>query len=128
MKTNLALGTSMLVYSLLLASGNALAHCDTLDGPVARAAHAALDTGNVNVALIWVNEEDEMELRQAFASAQAVRKLSAPTATSLKRWRACTAWKRAHPILACSRRSLNSAPTPRTSRWNWNRWSRCYSL
>lgn len=52
----------------------AQAHCDTLDGPVVSAARQALDTGNVKLALVWVQEKDEAELRQAFQKASAARK------------------------------------------------------
>lgn len=41
-------------------------HCDTLDGPVVKAAKKALDTGTVNLVLPWVPEKAEDELRNAF--------------------------------------------------------------
>lgn len=41
-------------------------HCDTRDGPVVTAARRALETGNLNPALIWVPEEAEGEVREAF--------------------------------------------------------------
>jgi hypothetical protein len=59
-----------------------LAHCDGLDGPVVQAAQRALGTGNVNLALVWVQPEDEAEIRAAFGQAVSVRKLS-PTAATL---------------------------------------------
>lgn len=52
----------------------AQAHCDTLDGPVVEAGRKALDTGNPNLALIWVQKRDEGEIRHAFQQASAVRK------------------------------------------------------
>lgn len=52
----------------------AQAHCDTLDGPVVSAARQALDTGNVNLALVWVQARDEAELKRAFDKASAARK------------------------------------------------------
>jgi hypothetical protein len=57
----------------LLAFG--LGHCDGLDGPVVSLARRALDAGNVNLVLPWVREQDEAEVREAFAHALAVRKL-----------------------------------------------------
>ena len=54
----------------------ALAHCDGIDGPVVKAAQKALEKGNVNLALIWVQEKDEREITAAFRRAIAVRKLS----------------------------------------------------
>jgi hypothetical protein len=38
-------------------------HCDTRDGPVARAAMRALETRNLNYVLIWIPEESGGELR-----------------------------------------------------------------
>jgi hypothetical protein len=60
---------------LLLAPNRALGHCDGMDGPVVKAAQKALETGNVNLVLIWVQEADEPEVRKAFAQTMAVRKL-----------------------------------------------------
>jgi hypothetical protein len=53
------------------------AHCDTLDGPVVRAAKAALEKGDVNLVLIWVQKKHEAELKKAFEKTLAVRKQSA---------------------------------------------------
>ncbi len=50
-------------------------HCDTRDGPVVKAAGKALDTGNVNLILIWVPEEAENELKEAFEKTLRARKL-----------------------------------------------------
>lgn len=52
----------------------ALAHCDGLDGPVVKAARSALETGNVNLVLIWVQQKDEPEIRASFRQALVVRK------------------------------------------------------
>lgn len=60
----------------------ALAHCDGLDGPVVKAAKNALQTGNVNLVLIWVQQNDEPEIRAAFQQAILVRKQS-PEAQAL---------------------------------------------
>lgn len=60
----------------LIAPADALAHCDGMDGPVVRAAQKALETSNVNLALIWVQKEDEREINAAFQKAVAVRRLS----------------------------------------------------
>lgn len=50
-------------------------HCDTLDGPVVKAARRALERGNVNLILPWVPKDAEHELREAFAKALRARKL-----------------------------------------------------
>jgi hypothetical protein len=55
----------------------ARAHCDTMDGPVVKAAQKALEMGNVNLVLIWVRENDEPEIREAFARTVAVRRFGA---------------------------------------------------
>lgn len=55
-------------------SAPASAHCDTLDGPVVSAARKALETGNVNLVLVWVQKNDEAELRNAFQRTRNVRK------------------------------------------------------
>lgn len=72
----------LFVSLLLLLPGRALAHCDTMDGPVVKAAQKALATGDVNLVLIWVQKSDEAEVRAAFAQTLAVRKLS-PEAQAL---------------------------------------------
>jgi hypothetical protein len=51
-------------------------HCDTMNGPVVKAAQKALETGNVNLVLIWVQKKDEGEIRKAFEKTLAVRKLN----------------------------------------------------
>lgn len=50
-------------------------HCDTLDGPVVKAAKQALLTGNLNYVLIWVPQAAEKELKKAFEETLQVRKL-----------------------------------------------------
>lgn len=60
----------------LLASPRAGAHCDGLDGPVVKAAEAALEKGDVNFVLVWVQKDDEPEIRAAFDQTLKVRKLN----------------------------------------------------
>lgn len=61
---------------LLVGAEYAFAHCDGLDGPVVKAAQKALATNNVNLVLIWVQKENEPELKAAFRQTMAVRTLS----------------------------------------------------
>ena len=68
---------SIVAVGLLLGAGSAYAHCDSVDGPVAKAAQKALDTGNVNLALPYAPANAEAELRAAFAQSQKVRTLGA---------------------------------------------------
>jgi len=49
-------------------------HCDTRDGPVARAATKALETGNLNYVLIWIPKESEKELKSVFEKTLKARK------------------------------------------------------
>jgi hypothetical protein len=53
----------------------ALAHCDSLDGPVVSAARAALAEGDVDLVFIWVLPEQEQEIRDAFERTLRVRAL-----------------------------------------------------
>lgn len=64
-----------LALAVLLAPLPAIAHCDSLDGPVIKAARAAFTTGDVNLVLVWVQPKNEGEIRDAFRRAQEVRKL-----------------------------------------------------
>lgn len=65
-----------------LAPAPLLAHCDTLDGPVAVDAQKALAAGDVTPVLKWVRPDDEAAIRSAFADAVKVRNLS-PEAKAL---------------------------------------------
>jgi len=69
-------GFFVLFAALFLGASPARAHCDSLDGPVVKAAQRALETGNVNLVLIWVQKDDEPEVREAFERALTVRRLS----------------------------------------------------
>ena len=51
----------------MLFPGSAAAHCDTMDGPVVKAAQRALATRNVTLVLIWVEPAAEAEVRDAFS-------------------------------------------------------------
>jgi hypothetical protein len=69
------LWSAAILGSALLLATPASAHCDGLDGPVVGAARKALEAGDPNPVLIWVQAQDEAEARRAFAEAIAVRKL-----------------------------------------------------
>jgi hypothetical protein len=66
----------------LLYARRVSAHCDTMDGPVVKAARQALETGNLKYVLPWVGEEDEAQIKAAFEHARKVRALG-PEAKSL---------------------------------------------
>ena len=63
------------VCACLLLSNKAVAHCDTMDGPVVKAAQRALAQRNINLILIWVQKKDEGEIKQRFLQTLAVRRL-----------------------------------------------------
>ncbi|WP_313675322.1 DUF6448 family protein [Mycolicibacterium sp.] len=48
-------------------------HCDSLDGPVVKAARRALDSGDVDSVLPFVPQSAEDEIRAAFAAVSGVR-------------------------------------------------------
>jgi hypothetical protein len=68
---------SLALAAAFFLTAPASAHCDGLDGPVVAAARVALESGDPNSVLIWVQPKDEAEVRSAFGQAVAVRKLSA---------------------------------------------------
>jgi hypothetical protein len=53
-----------------------VAHCDGFDGPVVQAAQKAIATGDVNLVLIWVQKDDEEQIKRALKDTLAVRKLN----------------------------------------------------
>jgi len=61
---------------LFLEPDKVLAHCDGMVGPVVTAAKKALETGDVNLTLIWVQKKGEAEIKKVFQKTLAVRKLS----------------------------------------------------
>ena len=65
----------ILAAGLLFSVQGAQAHCDSLDGPVAKAALAALNAGNVNLALPYAPSKAESEIKAAFAQSLKVRAL-----------------------------------------------------
>lgn len=51
---------------IVLPAKNVFSHCNTMDGPVVNAAKEALNTGNVNFVLMWVQKDDEAEITELF--------------------------------------------------------------
>lgn len=58
------------------------AHCDTADGPAVVDGRRALEKGNINYALKWIQADSETELTEVYTKAMAVRKLG-PEAAEL---------------------------------------------
>lgn len=75
-KTNWLSMFALALALLFLGPNNVFSHCDGLDGPVVKAAQKALDTGNVDLVLLWVKKSDETAIKKAFQQTLAVRKLS----------------------------------------------------
>lgn len=72
-----SIALSLALAALILLPKNAVfGHCDTMNGPVVTAATKALETGNVNLVLIWVQKKDEAQIKEAFQKTLAVRKLN----------------------------------------------------
>lgn len=68
----LALAGTTLGAALLL-SPRAFGHCDTMDGPVVKAAQVALEKKDVTPVLMWIKKADEAEIKAAFTKTLAVR-------------------------------------------------------
>jgi len=64
---------AVVIILVLAPAGSALAHCDTLDGPVVNLARQALAKGDVKIILPWVEADKEAEIRKAFDLTMAVR-------------------------------------------------------
>lgn len=71
---------------ILICTIAAFGHCDTMDGPVVKAAQTALRTGNVNYVLIWVHNTEEAEVIRTFKQAIRVRKLGRDAQTLADRY------------------------------------------
>jgi hypothetical protein len=50
-----------------------LGHCDSMGGPVVKAARKALDSSDVTPVLKWIRAEEEPQIREAFEKVLAVR-------------------------------------------------------
>jgi len=61
-------------------------HCDTMDGPVVKAARQALAAGNVKLILPWVPQDGEAELSEAFRQTMAVRDKGADALKLADNW------------------------------------------
>ena len=70
----LAAAATSVVFALAVVRP-ARAHCDTMDGPTVADGRRALETGEANHALKWVDGAHERELGEAFELARRVRVL-----------------------------------------------------
>jgi len=76
-KTMMALSLLVAIGLLFAGAPRALAHCDTMDGPVVKDSQKALDSGDLTPVLKWISADDEPEVRAAFEKARTVRTESA---------------------------------------------------
>ena len=65
----IAIGFCLLLFRPVISG----AHCDTLDGPVVKAAKIALEKADVTPVLKWVKKEQEKEIQEAFKKTLSVR-------------------------------------------------------
>ncbi len=75
-----------LTVAALASPSPAAAHCDSMDGPVVKAAQQALAAGDPARVLVWVRTQDEPEIRAAFARTLAVRKSGGEAAKLADVW------------------------------------------
>lgn len=66
----------IIAVSLIFGAQSAQAHCDSLDGPVAKAVQKALEAGNVKPVLAYAPATAEPEILAAFERSRKVRSLS----------------------------------------------------
>lgn len=75
MKVRFTLCMTVVMSFVLFTPTPAAAHCDTMDGPVVKAAQTALKVGDVTPVLKWVSQTDEPQIRLAFERTLKVRAL-----------------------------------------------------
>jgi hypothetical protein len=68
---------AIVAAGVMFGAQSAQAHCDSLDGPVAKAVQKALETGNINPVLAYAPAAAEEEIRAAFEKSRKVRGLGA---------------------------------------------------
>jgi hypothetical protein len=73
--------SALIAAGLLFGVQSAQAHCDSLDGPVAKAVYKALDDGNANPVLAYAPATAEAEIRLAFEKSRKVRGLGTEART-----------------------------------------------
>jgi hypothetical protein len=71
------LTAAVIATGFIFIAQNAQAHCDSLDGPVAKVVQKALENGNINPVLAYAPATAEAEIRVAFEKSRKVRALGA---------------------------------------------------
>ena len=80
------LALAAVLVAVLGFPGNSQAHCDSVQGPVVAAARQALETGDVNQILPYIQAEQEAELTAVFQQTLQVRSLSSEAQTLADRY------------------------------------------
>ncbi|MFZ6032653.1 MULTISPECIES: DUF6448 family protein [unclassified Melioribacter] len=75
LKSKIAMISFLALFTFIL-SDSTFAHCDSMEGPVVKAAQKALETGNINYVLIWIKAEYESEIQNLFDKVLRVRTLN----------------------------------------------------
>lgn len=70
-----AMIAAIMAAGLMFGAEAARAHCDSIDGPVAKAVYKALETGNINPVLAYAPATAEAEIRASFEKSRKVRGL-----------------------------------------------------
>ena len=83
--TRVVLGMTA-ALALLALPARVDAHCDTLDGPVVKAARAAIAKKDVTPVMRWVRPQDEPEIRAAFDRTLRVRALGRDAEAMADQW------------------------------------------
>ncbi|MCX6121586.1 MAG: DUF6448 family protein [Ignavibacteriales bacterium] len=73
MKSKIMFIGILVLLTILLFQNKVRAHCDTMDGPVVKAAKLALEKSDVTPVLKWIKKEYEDEVRSAFKKTLQVR-------------------------------------------------------
>lgn len=81
MSIRIRFSLALLAFAIGLAIALAIArkasaHCDTMDGPVVKAARTALAKGDPTPVLKWIKSSDEADVRAVFRQTLAVRRAS----------------------------------------------------
>ena len=109
------LGTLCVLAVAALGVQVAFAHCDSLGSPVVKAAKNALQAGNVNLVLIWVQQgrtgdPGSVSANLAGAQAKPWKRRRWSTIPSLGPWCGFIGPERVPPTLASSQRGRGSRP------------------
>src|SRR5512134_651670 len=83
---NYLTAAALVAVAGLALPASAAAHCDSMDGPVVKAAQQALASRDVNLALAWVRPQDEPAIREAFERTLRVRAAGGNTAELADLW------------------------------------------